>query len=417
MKRPRKLSARLCATATIPDGHLNRDGEKAKMMRFGDGRRGHGLALQVTPALRGGFAKSWTQRLRIDGKVRHLGLGAYPKVSLREARKRALANAQDVAEGRDPRKIKAVPTFEEAAEAVIELHRPTYKHPRTADQWAGSLRDYVYPKIGKKSVAEISTADVLSCLAPSWNERRNTLVKVRQRISAVLKWSIAQGHRTDDPMIGVGSALPRGGAPKTPQRALPHGEVARSIETVRNSGANFGTKLALEYLVLTGTRSGEVRGATWEEIDLEARTWTIPAERMKAGREHRVPLSDRAVAVLEEARPLSGGEGMIFPSLTGRQLSGGTLSRLLRDLGIDGVPHGYRASFRTWASEMTNTPHAVMEAALAHTVSDAVERAYSRSDFFARRRELMGAWAAYLNRESADVANLHEQRTKIRRNG
>ncbi len=167
------------------------------------------------PAGSGAPFERGTQRLRIDGKVRHLGLGAYPKVSLREARKRALANAQDVAEGRDPRKIKAVPTFEEAAEAVIELHRPTYKHPRTADQWAGSLRDYVYPKIGKKSVAEISTADVLSCLAPSWNERRNTLVKVRQRISTVLKWSIAQGHRTDDPMIGVGSALPRGGAPKT----------------------------------------------------------------------------------------------------------------------------------------------------------------------------------------------------------
>ena len=179
-------------------------------------------------------------------------------------------------------------------------------------------------------------------------------------------------------------------------RALHYTEVPAVIGAVRSSGALLATKLSLEFLVLTAARSGEVRLAAWEEMDPKARTWVISAGRMKAGREHRVPLPDRALAILEEAQPLGCRSGLVFPAASGKPLSNMTHGKLLRKLGLDCVPHGFRSSFRDWASEQTDTPHAVMEAALAHTVPNAVEAAYARSDLFDRRRRLMDAWEAYL---------------------
>ena len=221
-----------------------------------------------------------------------------------------------------------------------------------------------------------------------------------------MKWAISQGHRPDNPAgEALGAALPKQNGSKRHHRALPHPEVAKAIAAVQASDAYPATKLCFEFLVLTACRSGEVRLATWDEIDLETNTWTIPPERMKAKREHRVPLSGRALEILLEAQRLTNDDGgtngsdLVFPSLTGRTLSDNTLSKLLRDLKIAAVPHGFRSSFRDWAAESTNAPREVMEAALAHIIKDKAEAAYARSDLFKRRRSLMDRWADYLNQE------------------
>ena len=222
-----------------------------------------------------------------------------------------------------------------------------------------------------------------------------------------MKWAVAQGFRADNPAGDMLSqALGRQADVTRHMRALPHREVAAAIHTVQDSHAGPITKLAFAFLVLTAARSGELRLATWDEIDLEAEVWTISAERMKAQREHRVPLSGRALDILREAQTLADGSGWVFPSPTGKPLSNMTLSKLLKDLGIPAVPHGFRSSFRDWAQECTNAPRAVMEAALAHANPDKVEAAYARSDLFERRRVLMGQWAAYLSQTSDKVVPL-----------
>ena len=243
----------------------------------------------------------------------------------------------------------------------------------------------------------ITTADVIAVLVPIWNEKRVTAQRVRQRIGAIMRWAIAQGYRGDNPAgEALAAVLPRNGVARQHQRALPHGEVAAALAKVRASEAWPATKLAFEFLVLSACRSGEVRGARWDEIDPEAATWTVPALRTKAGREQRVPLSTRALGVLDRARALADGSGLVFASPTGRALTSNTLSGLCHDNDIGCVPHGFRSSFRDWAAEQTDTPHAVMEAALAHAVRDKAEAAYARSDLFEKRRKLMEQWAGYL---------------------
>lgn len=304
-------------------------------------------------------------------------------------------------EGGDPlaqrRSTTAIPTFEAAAATVIDLHRHSWRNDKHAAQWGATLRGYVFSRLGQRSVADITTADVMAVLMPIWNEKPETARRVRQRISTVMKWAVAQGYRADNPAgDAIGAALPKhNGKTKRHHRALPHGEIAAAVETVRSSGAGMSVKLAFEFLILTAARSGEVRLATWDEIDTEAATWTVPASRMKAGIEHRVPLCDRALVILVEARAIADGSGFIFPGTrTGKPLSDMTLSKLMGDLGPDGVPHGFRSSFRDWASELTNAPRDVMEAALAHTVRDKTEAAYNRTDLFERCRALMDQWAS-----------------------
>ena len=361
---------------------------------------GNGLFLKVDPS----GAKRWGQRLVIHGRQRTLGLGGCALVSLAEAREAALGNRKIARAGGDPlaqlRRTTNIPSVEAAAATVIELHRHGWRNEKHAAQWGATLRDYVFPRLGKRSVADISTADVMAALTPIWHEKAETARRVRQRISAIMIWAVAQGYRADNPAgDAIGAALPKhNGKTKHHHRALPHGEVAAAIEAVRGSNAGRSAKLAFEFLVLTAARSGEVRLATWDEIDTEAATWTVPASRMKAGREHRVPLSDRAVTILDEARALHDESGLIFPGTrVGKPLSDMTLSKLMRDLGLDGVPHGFRSSFRDWAAECTNASREVMEAALAHTVRNTVEAAYSRTDLFERRRTLMDQWASYLD--------------------
>lgn len=378
----------------------------SKPGRYNDG---NGLFLQVDPS----GAKRWGQRLVIHGRQRTLGLGGCALVSLAEAREAALANRKIARSGGDPlaqlRRTTDIPTFEAAAATVIELHRHGWRNEKHAAQWASTLRAYVFPRLGQRSVADIGTADVMAVLMPIWNEKPETARRVRQRISTVMKWAVAQGYRSDNPAgDAIGAALPKhNGTAKHHHRALPHGEVAAAIEAVRDSNAGRSVKLAFEFLVLTAARSGEVRLATWGEINKASKTWTVPAARMKAGREHRVPLSHRALEILDETRVLADESGLVFPGTrTGKPLSDMTLSKILRDLGLDAVPHGFRSSFRNWAAECTNAPRDVMEAALAHTVRDKVEAAYNRTDLFERRRALMDQWASYLDGAAGAVVPL-----------
>ena len=357
----------------------------------------HGLILRVKPS---GY-KQWIQRLVIDGKRRELGLGPIRLVTLAEAREAALANRKLARSGGDPRtsRRRGVPTFEQAAAKVFEIHRPTWRNGRHVAQWTATLRGFVHPRIGSKPVDRITSADIMALLLPIWNRKPATAKRVRQRIGTVMKWAIAQGYRADNPAgDAVGAALPKQNGVQQHHPALPYDAVAGAIRTVRESEVRVTVKLALEFLILTASRSGEVRLARWEEMDLERGEWTIPAERMKTGREHRVPLSARAREILVEAQERSSGSEWVFPSPRGRTLKDFALSGLLRDLGIPAVPHGFRSSFRDWAAECTDAPHAVMEAALAHVVRDKVEAAYARSDLFERRRVLMEQWGRYLAR-------------------
>ena len=368
--------------------------------RYGDGRGGYGLSLLVKATKNGRVSKTWSQRIRINGQVTNLGLGPYPIVMLAEARRKALKNRQAVEQGRNPRD-GGVPTFAAAAEKVIAIHAASWKNSgRSAEIWRSSLDTYAYPRIGHKPVDEITTADVMSIVTPIWTKKAETAKRVRQRISVIMRWSIAQGHRTDDPASGaITAALPRQDTRKNHQRSVPHREVAAAVEAVRASQASPVTKLAFEYLVLTACRSGELRGAIWDEVDTESAAWTVPGARTKTSDEHRVALSGRALEILEGARSLADRSGLIFPSTTGRQLSNNTMRKLLIDLGIPAVPHGFRASFRSWCAD-TGVPREVAEAALGHVVTG-VEGAYQRSDLLDRRRPVMDQWAAYIGTAAA----------------
>ena len=241
---------------------------------------------------------------------------------------------------------RTVPTFEEAVEKVIAVHRAGWKDgSRSEKDWRATLRDYAMPQLGSRPLSRINTADVMAVLLPVWNGKRVTARRVRQRISAVMRWAVAQGYREDNPAgEAIGAALPKNEVRPRHLAALPYAEVAGAIKQVRGSGAYPGTVLAFEFLVLTACRSGEVRGARWEEMDLEGREWRIPPERMKTNREHRVPPSRGALAVLREARALADGSGVVFPSARGGLLSKLAIGKLVRDLGLGAVPHGFQGS-------------------------------------------------------------------------
>ena len=363
-------------------------------------RDGGGLYLLVKPGARGG-GKSWVQRLTVHGREREFGLGSFAHVSLKEAREIALANRRIARRGGDPHaeghRTARAPAFADALETVIAIRQPGWKGgPRLAGHWRASLRRHAFPRIGRKRVDAITTADVMAVLAPIWTTTPRMARQVRQRIAAVMKWAVAEGYRDDNPAgDAVVAALPGAKVRTTHRRALPYAEVAAVIAQVRGSACSSAVRLGFEFAVLCAVRPGAARRARWEDIDLDAATWTIPAAAMKSNRTHRVPLSDRAVAVLGEAGP--GRTGWVFPSpVTGGAFADNWLRLLLTALGIAATPHGFRSSFRDWAAENTDAPRAVMEAALAHAIPNATEAAYARSDLFERRRKLMQQWADYL---------------------
>ena len=383
MERPKRLSATFCKTVNTPG-------------RYGEKRGGNGLSLLVKRSVNGGVTKSWTQRLRLNGQPIDIGLGRFPVVGLADARALAMENARTVVEGTDPRvKPQLVPTFAQAAEQAIAVLRVGWKNDRTEKIMRDRLAKFILPYIGQRRINTITTADVLVFLVPLTIKVPPTGAKVKAAMNQVFKWAIAQGYRTDNPAdANINQALPKM-TTREHFKALPHSQVGAALQTVRDSTAWAGTKLAFEFLVLTAARSGEVRNADWSEIDLDTGTWTVPASRMKAGREHRVPLSDAALDVLEAARILSSGEGLIFPSLRGKPMTDSTLSKMLRDNGIEANPHGFRSSFRDWCADQ-NIDRQIAESALAHAVGNATEAAYLRSDMLGLRRAAMDGWARYL---------------------
>ena len=360
---------------------------------------GNGLYLYVQPT----GTRSWIQRLVIRGRRCELGLGAAALVSLAEAREQALANRKLARSGGDPladrRRLRAMPTFAEAAAQVLEQKRAGWRNARQARDWLSSLERYAFPRIGRMPVTEITSGDLIRILGPIWHAKAETARRLRQRLHAVLEWAVAMDLRADNPCNRIAPVLGPQNDIVQHQRALPHRDVAAAIETVRASGAAEAAKLAFEFLVLTAARSGEVRGARWAEMDTAAHVWNVPPVRMKMKREHRVPLSRRALAVLDAARALGGGGGLVFPGRGGVEIAKTSLPRLLQEHGVAAVPHGFRSSFRDWAAEETDHPREVVEAALAHVVQNKVEAAYARSDLFERRRQLMADWAAYLDGE------------------
>ena len=370
---------------------------------YGDGGT---LYLRVAP----GGSKQWVQRLVIRGRRHDLGLGGWPLVSLQEARESAFENRKQARRGEDllaARQREVAPTFEEALEKVIALHQPTWKDGgRTANSWRACLKQYATPKIGRRRVSEITAADVLDIVGGIWTSRHETAKKVKRRLGAVLAWAVTQGYRSDNPVQAITVTLPKADNLKGHFKAIPHEEVRIAIETVRKSRANPSTVRCFEFLVLTASRSGEARLMMWDEVDLRKRTWIIPAARTKTGKEHRVPLSSRACEILREAQ--TGREAaLVFPSARGKALSDATISKLVRENGINGVPHAIaRACFRSWCADV-NVSREVAEACLAHVVKG-VEASYQRSDLFERRRSVMQKWSDYVTgAPSADVIPLY----------
>ena len=383
--------------------------------RYGDGRGGHGLSMLVKHLKDGSLSKTFSQRLTVDGRARNIGLGAYPLVSLQEARIMAKENAKKVRRHRVRRGLDALlaapvapvaPTvkavravlFRDAAEAVIQINRTAWKQGgQSEQQWRYSLETYAFPRIGDKLVSAVDSADVMAILTPIWNAKRETAGRVKQRIGAIMDWAIAQGLRTDNPVLAVSAALPKNGVKVQHHAALPWADVPAALSKVRESTARLSSRLAFEFLTLTALRSGEARGATWEDFDLGGATLTIPARRMKTGREHRVPLSKQAVECVTSAgSELFDGAGLIFPGQNGKQLSDMALTMLLRRLEIPATVHGMRSSFRDWAAERSDAPREVAEHALAHVEGSAAELAYRRTDYFDKRRDLMQSWADFV---------------------
>jgi integrase len=377
---------------------------------------GLGLRLRVEE----GGAKRWVLRLTVNGRRRDVGLGSATDVSLFEVRERAAELRKAARDGRDPVAVQraartSVPTFREAAEQEHARRCKAWREGKHRDQWINSLRQHAYPKIGDRLVSDITMSDVLDVLTPIWVEKAETARRVRQRIRVVLEYARVAGHRDGiNPADAVGPALQRQPLRSGHHAAVPYAEVPAFMRRLHASNGDGLVRLALELTILTAMRTREVLGARWEEIDFESATWTIPAERMKVEAEHRVPLCDRCLDVLRLARAQVPKSELVFPS---RKKRGGALSDMamlmhLRRLGRSETVHGFRSSFRDWASETTNFSREVCEAALAHQVENRVERAYRRGDLLAKRRQLMVAWANFL----AGSSSVSDPRTAGREN-
>ncbi len=377
--------------------------------RYSDGG---GLHLFISKAGR----KSWVLRITVDGRRRDIGLGGYPSVSLALAREKTVENRAAIAEGRDPVAEKhspAMPTFRQAAQAVHKANKPRWRNGKHTASWLQTLERHAMPRLGNTTLDRIERSHVLAVLKPIWTTRPETARRVRQRMRTIFRWAMAHGFMESNPAgEAIDGALPPMPKVKAHFRALPYQEVGLALKTIEMSKASIAAKLCFRFLVLTAARSGEARGATWDEIDLQARVWRIPSTRMKAGSEHRVPLSRQALELIEKAYALRDETGLVFPSpqRRGSQLSDMTLTKILRSIGLarQATVHGFRSSFKNWTLEQTDTPWAVSEAALAHILGNATEQAYARSDLFERRRELMQMWADYLL-DDPQVAETHLQ--------
>ena len=378
MVRPRTLSAAFVRTVNTPG-------------RYGDGRGGYGLSLLVRATRNGRLSKTWSQRLYINRKPVMVGLGSYPIVTLAQARAKCVENRRSVEQGHDLRPPK-VPTVAEALERAIETREQHWRNPRTAKAWRSSVHSHAAAIVDRR-VDQVSAADVLAVLNPVWTAKPELARKLRQRLSMAFRWAVAANHIAADPAgDALSGVLPRNAGNGGHFASLPASEVPAALGTIDASGAFWSTKAAIRMLALTATRSSEVRGMRWDEIDGDV--WTIPAERTKTAKPQRVPLSSAALAVLEQARSLSDDCGYVFPNHRGRQITVEALSKLCRDQGLAMTPHGLRSSFRSWCAEQGITRE-VAEMSLGHTVRG-VEGAYQRSDLLYARAEVMEQWGRYL---------------------
>lgn len=391
--------------------HPDRRLTAVAVKRLGPGRHadGNGLWLDVDES----GARRWFLRTMVHGRRRDIGLGGVSWVSLAEARETAVRLRKVAREGGDPIAVRdqgkrASMSFAQAAQKVHAEHiAANNRNAKHVAQWLATLEKHAFPIIGAKPVHAVEQADILRVLAPIWTERPETARRVRQRLRTVLDWARTAGHRDGvNPVDGVEKGLARQRDKPKHFAALPWRELPAlmpRIAAVKGMGA-----IALRFCILTAARSGEVRGATWAEVDQGAKVWTIPAGRMKAGITHRVPLSDDAMALLRIVQPLATQpQALLFPSQKATTpLSDMTLAAVLKRLDVPATVHGFRSSFRDWAEEATAFPHEVKEAALAHVIDNKAERAYRRTDLFEKRRTMMEAWASFAMGADAKVVRL-----------
>ncbi|MBA3009731.1 MAG: integrase arm-type DNA-binding domain-containing protein [Proteobacteria bacterium] len=382
-----------------------------------------GLLLVVSPS----GARSWMVRTMVGDKRKSIGLGAYPENSLSLAQQKARVVKDLIEKGIDPiaekkaRKValkkKSMQTlsFSEAARQCHKKKALEFTNAKHIDDWISSIKRYADPVIGDLPVSEIDLPEVLSILKPIWTEKTDTANRLRLRIEQVLNWATVSGYRTgENPARWAGhlsEILPKPNKvkKKTHFKALPYKEVGVFMVELRKRTAM--TARALEWIILTACRSGEVRGAVWEEINMKDKVWTIPAERMKMKQEHRVPLCVDAIKLLESL-PRFEGSPYLFTAARGGPLSDMSISMLCRRMKVEAVPHGFRSTFKDWCSETTSFPDMVSEMALAHGISNEVQAAYRRGDLFDKRRRLMDMWAEYVNTVQVDAG---ENVTSIRR--
>jgi integrase len=358
-----------------------------------------GLALRVSI----GGAKYWVLRIVVNGKRRDLGLGSYPSIPLAMARERArlLREGKSLPTPSLPKEkpsTSPIPSFQQAAKIYIDTYRTVWRNPKHAQQWTRTLETYVYPVMGRLSIAEITTDHVLQVLRPIWGAKTETASRIRGRIEQILDWGHAHGYRGAENAAKWQGLLdkilpnPKKISPHKHHRTIPIGGIQDFYSRLRQQPGIAAR--ALEMVLLTAARSGEVRGMQWEEIDLHTKTWTVPASRMKSGRIHRVPLSEAAIQLLQASPcPL---EGIVFKSPRGKALSDMSLSAVMRRMCVDAVPHGLRSTFRDWVAEKTNYPNELGEMALAHVITNKAEAAYRRGDMLERRREMMNDWEIFL---------------------
>ena len=368
-----------------------------------------GLHLRISAGHRG-----WVLRVQVGDKRKDIGLGAYPTISLAEARERAWKLHESIREGHDPvaprkhqrsilqAQAATEKTFQWCAEEFIKAKSSEWKNVKHRQQWENTLAAYAMPYLGNLAVSVIDLPHVLSCLEPIWSSKNETASRLRGRIESILDWATVRKYRNgENPARWKGHLDKVLAAPSKIQkvehhRAIPVEEMPQFMQNLRTRPGIAAR--ALEFLILTAARSGEVRGATWSEIDLDKAIWIIPAERMKAGAEHRVPLSSAALQLLSSAPRLTDSD-LVFPGTKGQPLSDMSITAVMRRMKLDEVPHGFRSTFRDWAGEKTNYPRELAEQALAHTLTNKVEAAYRRGDALEKRREMMNEWANHIEQK------------------
>ena len=361
-------------------------------------------------------ARRWTLRVTVLGRRRDMGLGGVSTVSLEEARELAYQYKKIARSGGDPilerQKNKGLQTtLIHCAKKVHQINLPTWKNQKFAKQWFSSLEHHVFPTIGKLPISQVTSADILRVLTPIWNTKGDTAKKIKQRLRMIIKWARAQGYfQGDDPVELAEQALPKQLKSDDHHKSLEFEKLPEMISNLRKSKISLPTKLALEFTILSACRTNEVLNAKWEEIDLTKLVWSIPSERMKGGKVHQVPLTDRMTVILNDCKKLKTNNDLLFPSeINGEALSNNTMRLALKKrLKVDATVHGMRSSFKDWASETTNFANEVSEMALAHSISNKTELAYRRRTLIEKRRQLMQKWSDYLNNKEGEVIELYK---------